>query len=599
MFDATDSGEQPMNNILQMILERAEHRHKTGEKGSGFLLTLAQQVTDDLRLRGLTIWSRSADTFHVIASTETTPVARPDTEAPIDPAIGGVTNVRHSSPDNQAAQLLQTTASVAGNVQLILRAEEADVPVDHDVLLQLTDIFADLHRRNMLDDLVTRSGSEEAWQKLITQLHSSLDSRTIANTIATDVESLLPASRIAVGRRRGRRWSIVATTGVSQPNDRSDAVRQLVSAIQSASSGSIESATDGQHCLVHPLASDADWSTAEWAVVIESDKAIPDDTQTQRFLRHASLALANSVANEGTSAGSFLRTVTQPRGLSIILTGCLLAAALMLFQTELRIESYGELVPTQRNFVFAPDDGTITKLHVVDGSSVAESDIMCVLTNEELNVQQEAIAGEIAAANARLTAIDALRTGSRTDAGESYLLSAEQAELDERVRSLEKQWMIVTERLQLLQITSRSHGQVYGDRLRQMLYQRPVSRGQFLFEVADPSAGWQLKLRVPEADIRYVLAAQQESDQRPNITFTLETSPEVVRETSLVSLAASTEVDHNGELSTLAIADLPNVELDAERPGAGVVARIHCGKRSLGFVWFRQVIEFVQRHTWL
>lgn len=588
-----------MNNILQTILERAEHRHGTGEEGSGFLLTLAQQVTDDLRLRGLTIWSRSADIFRVIASTETTPVERPDIESPIDPAIGGVTIVRPSSPAKQAAQQLQTTAPVAENVQLILRAEEAEVPVDHDVLLQLTDIFADLHRRNMLDDFVTRSGSEEAWQKLFIQLHSNLDSRTVANTIATDVASLLPASRIAIGRRVGRRWSIVATTGVSQPNDRSDTVRELVSALQSASSESIESATDGQHRLVHPLAPDADWSTAEWAVVIESDKTIPDDTHTQRFLRHASLALANSTAREGTTAGSFLRTVIRPRGLSIILTGCMLAAALTLLQTELRIEAYGELVPTQRNFVFAPDDGTITELHVVDGSSVAESDIMCVLTNEELNVQQEAIAGEMAAANARLMAIDALRTGSRTDAGESRLLSAEQAELDERVRSQEKQWTILTERLQLLQITSRSQGKVYGDRLRQMLYQRPVTRGQFLFEVADPSAGWQLELRVPEADIRYVLAAQQKPDQRPKITFTLETSPEVVRETSLVSLAASTEVDHNGELSTLAIADLTNANLNSERPGAGVVARIHCGKRSLGFVWFRQVIEFVQRHTWL
>ena len=85
----------------------------------------------------------------------------------------------------------------------------------------------------------------------------------------------------------------------------------------------------------------------------------------------------------------------------------------------------------------------------------------------------------------------------------------------------------------------------------------------------------------------------------PNVTFSLKTSPEAIRQTSLVTLGASTDVDHNGELSTLAIADLTDVELNNERPGAGVVARIHCGKRSIAFVWFRQVIEFVQRHTWL
>ncbi len=593
-----------MNDILQTILERAEHRHELSGERSGFLMTLAQQATDDLRLSALTLWSQAADSFHVIASTETTPDECPGNESGLASGPGRVTVVPlPPSSKHDSRRQLQTSVPVGGDIQLILRAKEGPVSVDHDVLLELSDIFADLHRRNMLDELAARSGSEGAWQTLITQLHSSLDSRIIANTIATDAAALFQASRIAVGQRQGRHWNIVATTGVSQPNERSDAVRQLVSSIQSASWGNQEPATDGRSRVVHPLHPDDDWPKAGWAVVIESDKPIPNNAEAERFLRHASLALANSTASERRTAGTLLRTgmrkLAQPRGLSVILTLCALIAALMLLQTELRIEAYGELVPTQRSFVFAPDDGTITELNVEDGSSVAKSELMCVLTNEQLNIQQETIAGDLAAANARLAAIDALRTGSRSAPGEARLLSAEQAELDERVRSLEKQWTILTEQLELLQMASPGDGKVYGDRLRQTLYQRPVVRGQFLFEVANPSGGWQLELRVPEADIRYVLSACEGSDQIPNVTFTLETSPEVVRETSLVSLAASTDVDHNGELSTLGIADLADVELNAERPGAGVVAKIHCGKRSLGFVWFRQVIEFTQRHTWL
>jgi hypothetical protein len=35
-------------------------------------------------------------------------------------------------------------------------------------------------------------------------------------------------------------------------------------------------------------------------------------------------------------------------------------------------------------------------------------------------------------------------------------------------------------------------------------------------------------------------------------------------------------------------------ELPQLRPGASVVAKLHCGRRSEGYVWFHDLIEFVQ-----
>ena len=35
------------------------------------------------------------------------------------------------------------------------------------------------------------------------------------------------------------------------------------------------------------------------------------------------------------------------------------------------------------------------------------------------------------------------------------------------------------------------------------------------------------------------------------------------------------------------------------RIGAEVTAKIHCGQRSLGYVLFGDVVEFVQRYFWL
>ena len=35
-------------------------------------------------------------------------------------------------------------------------------------------------------------------------------------------------------------------------------------------------------------------------------------------------------------------------------------------------------------------------------------------------------------------------------------------------------------------------------------------------------------------------------------------------------------------------------ELPQLRPGASVVAKLHCGRESIGYVWFHDLIEFVQ-----
>ena len=126
-----------------------------------------------------------------------------------------------------------------------------------------------------------------------------------------------------------------------------------------------------------------------------------------------------------------------------------------------------------------------------------------------------------------------------------------------------------------------------------------MQRGQYLFEVADPKSGWQLDLRVPEADARHVLNAIAGSDTNLPVSFALETSPETFRQTHLQSLAASTELDAAGTLSTLAVAQVDGEGFQDQRPGSGVVAYISCGRFSAGYVWFRKMIEFVQRNTWL
>ena len=585
-----------MSDVLQSILESAGIRHRQDGAEQEFLPVLLQQAATDLRLSGIALWTSGGNDAALLARLDNDNCVALSTEDVCSAPVGEICFTK-SDPAVTSGSRLLTASVLAGQHRLILCATEGPLAIEHGLFIRLADVFADLQRRRILDRHFQHSEQDRRLNAVIAQLHTSLSSEVVANILATDGSAALDCRRLAVARRdAGRRWDVVATTGVSRPNQRSDASRQICSQIDAAEAGS---SGDAGRTVVKPLIASNSWEDAAWACVVHAGEPLEeqDRSRVDRLCHHASMALANcETLQQSTLAGQFRRTLkmmTRPVWTVIVVV----LAAFCLIPTELRIEVYGELVPAQRAFVFAPEDGTITDVSIDDGSQVSSGNTLCVLKNEDLEVQLQSIDGEFAAVGARIAAIDAMR-GSRTSNNDS-LMSAEQVELKQRITSLATQSEIVMERIVQLNVVSPINGRVYGDRLKQLLTQRPVQRGQFLFEIANPAADWQLDLRVLEADVRHVLAAMGAADTNLPVTFALETSPETFRETQLGSLAGSTDIDERGTLSTLATARVENADYQNERPGTGVIAYIHCGKRATAYVWFRKVIEFVQRYTWL
>lgn len=589
-----------MSDVLQSILESAGTRHLQDDSVQDFLSALLQQAAIDLRITSIVLWTNRGKEAAILGRIGDTD---PGDAAAVCAATSGQVQAAVSSEATGSKRRLLVASVLAGDLRLVLDVTEGAHPVDRELLVQLSDVCADLQRRRLLEQHVQQSEREQSVSQCIAQLHSSLNSDVIANSLATDAAAVLDCRRVAVARRVGkRRWTVVATTGVSQPNLRSDAARQICSWIVQAETDRPSDSEEHVRPVVQPLSISREWKHAVWAVVFESsDGEHIVQTNLERVCGHAALAFANSETLSRSSItgqlGRAIRRLTRPRAAVALTVIGVVVAALLLVKTELRIEVYGELVPAQRTFVFAPDDGTITDVFVDDGSEVTLDAPLCVLKNEDLEVQREAIDGELAAATARLAAIDALR-GDRS-ANTDSLLSAEQVELKQKTISLTRQTQILGDRIAQLRVVSRMAGRVYGDRLKQLWFQRPVLRGQFLFEVANPHSGWQLDLRVPEVEARHVLRATESANGALPVTFALETSPETFRKTELDFIAASTDIDQQGILSTLAVAGVDGPGFQQERPGTGVVAYVHCGRYSAGYVWFRKVIEFAQRHTWL
>ena len=75
-------------------------------------------------------------------------------------------------------------------------------------------------------------------------------------------------------------------------------------------------------------------------------------------------------------------------------------------------------------------------------------------------------------------------------------------------------------------------------------------------------------------------------------------SSRLLTEGRIADVALSTDVDGIEEPTVLATVQFDRNQVANLRPGATVLARIHCGRRSLGYVWLHDLFEFAQTHWW-
>lgn len=216
---------------------------------------------------------------------------------------------------------------------------------------------------------------------------------------------------------------------------------------------------------------------------------------------------------------------------------------------------------------------------------------MLQLRSDELQLQTEQILGELAAAQARLSAIESLRAAGETS--ELGVLNAEQAELSVRVRSLQQQREILNGRQSSLLVTAPLAGRLVGSEFTERLVGRPVQRGQRLCEVVQTEGEWQLRLWIAERDVGYVGRAGSVKAGERRLTFLLESDPARTWQASGGNLSQSVELGPQGDLQTELTVPLAGSEWRQLRPGAGVKALISCGQRPAGFVWFRRLIESI------
>ncbi len=497
-------------------------------------------------------------------------------------------------------------------------------------------IVAEFHRGRQLARLMSELQDRERVAAVCRELHSSLDRERIAAILAHDGAAAVRVDRLCVLLATGdlQPFRLASATAVTELNPRANDCREIETCVaqlrakKSQVPWSTAAATDSdpnptrergsevidrllaetgaKRVRVEPIGpSIGSWDAAVGAILLEQFTEQPsrdDDAEIHELTRHAFVAFRNAARVEemswlGRLRASWRRAASR-RGLLIASGVVAVALALILVPTDFEIEAPGQVQPERRRNIFAPADGVITQVVVSNGAAVSKSDVLLVMRNAELDLEEQRIRGEIATTTARLDSVRAARVNRGSNNSSSAQLTADEEELKQALTSLNRQVEILTTRQSEQTVKSPLAGRVIRWDLVQSLDSRPVRQGELLLQVADTSGPWELELRIPDRSVRHVLNARQAVANELPVRFIFRMSPRESYAARLSAVNLTTELDHAGELSTPATVALADLKLPELRPGSSVLAKIQCGQKSLGYVWFRELIEFVERHVW-
>jgi hypothetical protein len=239
-------------------------------------------------------------------------------------------------------------------------------------------------------------------------------------------------------------------------------------------------------------------------------------------------------------------------------------------------------------------------VQAVHGDLVAADDVLIRLRSPRLKLERTELEGRRRTTEQQIADLAALR-GGREPRGDvrplnQAELAARHEELNSILESLDKQLAALAKQEQELTLHSPIPGRVLTWNVEQLLAGRPVQAGQRLMTVADINGPWIAEVRVPDRDIAHVEAARQVG-QPVRVSLLAATDLSTRRSGTVKEIAQSVTQDPlEGPVVvvTVAVESQPGVE---PRPGATVYPRIHCGRRSLGYVWFRRLYERVA--SWL
>ena len=631
---------------LESLIDRVARLAQEAPTTAAFYEQLADELSLGLGCHAVIIWQ-------VLDETRAEPfVRRPATDEVATPrSIGGACVVARSGSSfngkvdgEENARLIRAIVPVRldDRVPVVVEATrslEVRPALDGTQLGGLLEVIAELaaavERRMSLADVGQRLSWHAELEAFVLAIHGSLDPLTTAHEIANEGRRVIGCDRLSLLERRGRSYRVVAVSGQHEVHRRSNTVRaleklvaatmtvqrqlshplngrdlppQLDSAVDAycdqsgATRIEITSLADSSREMIQPTG----------ALIAENFAGASDSDamreRTGKVAEHATQAWLRAGEHRTVFLLPLWAAIGKlwPRG-TMALVGWLVAAvamigvtiALLTIQTDFEVVAEGTLEPAVRSHLFATSDGVIAELSAEQGMEVARGQTLVTIENPDLELRMEESAGELQTTSKKLASVKIARlseeSSQQVDAARLNQLAAEEAELEVWLASLQRQRSLLEQQHEQLTLTSPIDGTVITWNVEEQLEGRPVREGQRLMTIANLNGAWILELDLPAARAGHVAMAAGDSEQPLPVSFVLATDPEQTYSGTLLRMSDTTDVNDQAEPIVRMVIALDARAIGDRRPGAVATAKIDCGRRSLGDVWFRDLIEFVQR----
>lgn len=504
----------------------------------------------------------------------------------------------------------------------------------------VAEVCGDFYRRQRLVTQVSEHQTFATFREFAREIHQQLDLQQTSHQIANESQRLLECDRTMLFVIEPWSVRLGAASGVFSPDQRSlslkllrnlvkDVARepQVIEFTAAESSDSIHDTTNPhrrqlfddyqKESKVHrlillPLPFEEKKGSDKQNVGILAIEDFEERTVADRPRRMAWIAEQTGPAihhcQQWQRRGlkgifSDVRGVLRTFGWLISLAILIIAGiALTTISTDFTIAADGVLQPVNRRYVFAPETGRIAKLAITNEQPVKKDQFIARFENPELIIRRDTLQGDKLTAETELDSVIAQRLQNRfssnSNGKSNEELAAEEKELKQKIENLKGQIQLLDDRIARMTVNSPIAGRVFKWDLERTLEGRTVQQGDRLILVADTEGDWNIVLDISDRDVNHVTNAQRGSDNPIKVRYVLGTSPDEEYEAELGKIAAATELTSEGKFITRATVPIDNT-LAGIRPGSSVHARIYCGRRSVGYVWFREVIEFLQRNFYL
>jgi hypothetical protein len=538
-------------------------------------------------------------------------------------------------------------------------------------LAQTCRFATDYYKNRQLRHFGERQHLWTTLEEFTRTIHQNLDPKWAAYTVANEGRRLIGCDRVSVALRNGNVCTITAVSGQDTVNKRATTVRllgKLATAVLKAGepiiyTGStsdfppqieraIEKYVDESHSkmiTVYPLFHRKKEENEEQpqkrrkqqqafgVLIVEQieDNQITEQTRKRIDIvaEHAGSALGNAREHHSIfllplwkllgKSKKLVSGETLPKTIGVAVLVVTLIAVLLFMPWRFQMHSTGTLEPILRHRIYSPLDAEIEALYVdhntrVSGPTVDtegqawRGDTLLKLRSPELEALEIQLYGELQEIEEKLRSLTRMLQDQ-----DRRLSDAERAELVGQERRANIQREVVQRKIAVfnqlqkpdLYITSPMDGVVLSwDLKRRLVEKRPISRMQYVMEIADLEGLWQLELLMPEKRMGYIMEQKRRQPDIPlRVEFVLANDPDAVKYYGTVSEIhdrAEVRSDSGGaggmasSINTVSIKVALDDPLPASllRPGAECSARIDCGKRPLGYVLFYEVIAFIRKN---